>query len=76
VQNGLLLVANNMRPFFESLAITNAPCLHASLIDFHHDTSLMSILEDDYIFSTFKACIHFCLGKKARPWLVVRPCIC
>ncbi len=65
-----------MHPSFESLAITNAPCLHASLINFHHDTSLRSILEDDSISSTSKACIHFCSGKGTGPWLVAKPCMC
>jgi hypothetical protein len=49
---------------------------NASLIDFHHDASLKSILEDDSISSASKAYIRFCSGKGARRWLVVRPCIC
>jgi hypothetical protein len=44
-------------------------------MDIHHDTSFRSILEDDSISSTFKAYIHFCLGKGAGLWLVVRPFI-
>jgi hypothetical protein len=44
-------------------------------MDFHHDTSLRFILEDDFISSTSKACIHFCSGKGAGLWLVVKPSI-
>jgi len=44
-------------------------------MNIHHDTSLMSILEDDTIPSSSKAYIRFCLGKGARLWLVVRPSI-
>jgi hypothetical protein len=60
---------------FESLVIIGAPSLHASLMEIHHDTSLKFILEDDSIFSTSKACIHFC-SEGAKLWLVVRPSIC
>jgi hypothetical protein len=45
------------------------------LMDIHHDTSFKSILEDDSISSTSRAHIHYCLGKGARLWLVVRPSI-
>ncbi len=65
-----------MHPSFESLVVINAPSLQTSLMDIHHDTSLKSILEDDSISSTFKAHIHFCLGKGLGLWLVVRPSIC
>jgi hypothetical protein len=45
------------------------------LMDIHHDTSFKSILEDDSISSTSKVHIHFCLGKGAGLWLVVKPFI-
>jgi hypothetical protein len=60
-----------MHPSFESLVVTNAPGLQTSLMDIHHNTSLKSIFS-----STFKARIHFCLGKGLGLWLVVRPSIC
>jgi hypothetical protein len=41
------------------------------LMDFHHDTSLRSILEDDSISLTSRAHICFCLGKGTMLWLVV-----
>jgi hypothetical protein len=46
-----------------------------SLMDIHHNTSFESILEDDSIFSTFKAYICSCLGKGAGLWLIVKPSI-
>jgi len=52
-----------MHLFFKGLAITNAPSLHASLMDIHHDTSFRSILKYDFISSSSKACICFYLGK-------------
>jgi hypothetical protein len=61
---------------FESLVVTNAPGVQAPLMDIHHDTSLKSILKDDSMCSTFRAHIHFCLGKGLQLWLVVRPFIC
>jgi hypothetical protein len=61
---------------FESLVITHAPNLHASLMDVHHNTSLRSILEDDSISSTCRTHIHFFSNKWARLWWVVRPSIC
>jgi hypothetical protein len=64
-----------MHPSFECLAVTNTPSLHASLMDFHHDTSLKSILEDGSISSTSRTCVCSCSGKGARLWLVVRPSI-
>jgi hypothetical protein len=45
------------------------------LMDIHHDTSLRSILEDDFIPSTSRACIHSCSGKGAGLWLVTKPSI-
>ncbi len=45
-------------------------------MDFHHDTSLRFILDDDFIFSTFRAHICSCSGKGARLWLVARSFIC
>ncbi len=41
-------------------------------MDFHHNTSIRSILEDDSVSSTFRACICSCLGKGVVLWLVVR----
>jgi hypothetical protein len=43
-----------MHPSFESLVVIGTPSLQVSLMDIHHDTSLMSILEDDSISSTSK----------------------
>jgi hypothetical protein len=65
-----------MHPFFKSLAITNTLGLQVSLMDIHHDTSLKSILEDDFISSTSKIHIRFCSGKGAKLWLITRPYIC
>jgi len=45
-------------------------------MDIHHDTFLKSILEDDSIFSTSRACIRFCLRKGFGLWLIIRPSIC
>jgi hypothetical protein len=45
-------------------------------MNIHHDTSLKSILEDDFVFSIFRTCICSCLGKGAKLWLIVRPSIC
>ncbi len=64
-----------MHTSFESLTIISPPSLQAYLMDIHHDTSLGSILEDDSISSTFKTCIHSCLGKGVGLWLIVRPSI-
>jgi hypothetical protein len=44
-------------------------------MDIHRDTSFKSILEDDSISSTFKACIRFCSGKGVGLWLIVKPSI-
>jgi hypothetical protein len=41
-------------------------------MDFHHDISFRSILEDDSISSTFRATFIFVRAKKARLWLIVR----
>jgi hypothetical protein len=76
VQNGLPSTTKNMHPSFESLTITKAPSLWISLMDFHHDTSTRSILEDDSISSTSRAYICFCLGRGVWLWLVVKPFIC
>jgi len=65
-----------MHAYFESLVITSAPSLLASLMDIHHDTSLKFILEDNSISLAYKAHIHSYLGKGARLWLVVKPFIC
>jgi hypothetical protein len=73
--NGLFHTTREMHPSFKSLAITNTSSLQAPLMDIHHDTSLKSILEDDSISSSSRAHIHFCLGKGAGLWLVVKPFI-
>jgi hypothetical protein len=44
-------------------------------MDFHHDTSLRSILEYDSISLTSITCIHSCSSKGAGLWLVVKPSI-
>ncbi len=44
-------------------------------MDYHHDTSLKSILEDNSISSTSRTHIHSGSGKGAWLWLVVRPFI-
>jgi hypothetical protein len=46
------------------------------LMDFHHETSLRFILEDDSIFSASRACICSCSSKRVGLWLVVRSSIC
>jgi hypothetical protein len=46
------------------------------LMDFHHNTSLKSILEKDSISSSSKAHIRSCLGKGVGIWLVDKPSIC
>ncbi len=76
MQNGLPLTVKEMHPSFESLVLTNAPSLQVFFMNFHHNTSFRSILEDDPISLESKACIHFCLGKGERLWLVIRPSIC
>jgi hypothetical protein len=65
-----------MHPSFESLEIFDAPCIHAFVMNVHHDTLFRSILEDDSIFSTSKARICYCLGNGARLWLIARSYIC
>jgi hypothetical protein len=65
-----------MHPSFKSLSITSTLGLQVSLMDIHHDTSLMSILEDDFISSSFRIRIRSCLGKGARLWLIAKPYIC
>jgi hypothetical protein len=74
-QVGLPPVARVMHPSFESLTITGTPCLHASFMDIHHNTSLRFILEDDSISSTFRTCICFCSNKGVGLWLLVKPYI-
>ncbi len=74
-QNGLLLTAREMHLSFESLAVINAPNLHAYMMDIYHDTFLRSIFEDDFISSTSKARIHSYLNNGVGLWLVVRPSI-
>ncbi len=72
---GFPLAAMKMHPSFESLSINNALGLHAFFMDIHHNTSIGSILEDDSISLESKTRIHYCLGKGAWSWLVVRPFI-
>jgi hypothetical protein len=64
-----------MHHSFESLVVTNAPSLHASLMDIHHNTSFSFILEDDSISSTSKTCIRFGASKGAGLWLIAKPFI-
>ncbi len=66
MRNGFPLTARDMHLSFESLIITNALGLQTSLMDFHHNTSFRSILEDDSISLASKAHICSCLGKGAR----------
>jgi len=74
-QNGLPLVARDIHPSFDSLAVISAPSLQAFWMYIHHDTPLRFILEDDSISSTTKAHIHFCLSKGVGLWLVASPSI-
>jgi hypothetical protein len=62
-----------MQPTSENLVIIGTLGLQAFFMDIHHHTYLKSILEDDSICSTFKACIHFYLGKGVGLWLIIRP---
>jgi hypothetical protein len=64
-----------MHPSFESLIVTNALGLQASLMDIHRDTTFRYILKDDSILSTSKARIRFCSSKRARLWLIAKPFI-
>jgi len=75
-QDGFPPATKDMHLSFECLTITRTPSLQASLMDFHHDTSLKSILQDDSISSTSKANICSCLSKGVGLWSVVRPFIC
>jgi hypothetical protein len=72
-QDDLPLEVKEMHLSFESLVVTSALGLQASLMDIHFDTSLRFILEDDSISSASKACIRSCSSKGARLWLIVRP---
>jgi hypothetical protein len=45
-------------------------------MEIHHDASFRSILEDDFISSTFIAHIRSCLNKRAGLWLIIKPSIC
>jgi len=62
--------------FFESLTIIGILSLRAFLMNIHHDTSFRFILEEDFIFLTFKICNRSCLNKGARLWLIARSYIC
>ncbi len=59
MQDGLPVATRDIHPSFENLVIINALGRHASLMDFHHNTSLGSILEDDSISSTSTIHIFF-----------------
>jgi hypothetical protein len=74
--DGLPPVTKKMHLFKKNLAVTGALGVHASLMDFHHDTSLKFILEDDSISLASRTCICSCSNKGARLWLVARPSIC
>ncbi len=71
----MFLVAKKMFLSFESLAIIGDQGLHVSLMDIHHDTSFMSILEDGSISLASKAHICYYLGKGVGLWLIARPSI-
>jgi hypothetical protein len=75
IRDSLPLAIKVMHPSFESLVVTNAPSLHASLMNIHHNTSFRFILEDDSISSTSKTCICFGSSKGAGLWLIARPSI-
>jgi len=45
-------------------------------MNFHHNTFLRFILEDNSISLASKVYICSCLGKGTRLWLVVKPSIC
>jgi len=63
MQDGLPPEAREMHPSFESLTIICTLGLQASLMDIHHNTFLMSILEDDYTSLASKVCIRSCLTR-------------
>jgi len=44
-------------------------------MDIDHDTSFRFIMEDDSISLASKIHVHFCPGKGAGLWLVVKPSI-
>jgi hypothetical protein len=76
-QDGLPLAAKDMHPSFENLIVIGAQGLHASLMDFNHNTSFRYILEDDFISLTSRACICICSGKGARLcWLLGHLFVC
>jgi hypothetical protein len=72
MQDGLPPTIKEIHLSFESLAVIGALGLQVFLMDMHHDTSLRSVLEDDFISSTSKAYIRSCLGKGAGLWLIVK----
>jgi hypothetical protein len=61
-----------MQLSFESLVVISTLSLHASLMDFYHNTSFKSILKDDSISLTSRTHIGFCSSKEVRPWLVAK----
>ncbi len=75
---GIVLVLGDgeMHSSFESLVVIGISSLQAFFMDIHHGTSLMSTLKDNSISSTFRACIHSCLDKGVKGWLVARSSIC
>jgi hypothetical protein len=46
------------------------------MMDIHHDTYFKSILEDDSISSTSRACIYSCSCKGIGLWLIIKLYIC
>ncbi len=60
---GLPHATKEIHPSFESLVVIANLGSHDFFMDIHHDTSLWSILEDDFISSTSKIHICSCSGK-------------
>jgi len=55
VQDSFPYAIRGMHLSFENLEVFSALNLQAFFMDFHHDTSLRSILEDDFISLAFIA---------------------
>jgi len=62
-RDGFPPIAREMHPSFENLAVIDITRLHVYLMEIHHDTSLMFILEDDSISLVSRAYICSCLGE-------------
>ncbi len=76
-RDDFLPIVRDMHFSFESLAITGTISLQASLMNIHHDTSLRSILEDDFISLTSKAHIYSCLARgQGYGWLPYHLFVC